>query len=44
MPNWCSNYIVISGDVDKISLLKNVLEDVPKIKEDDRPWNYHVSF
>ena len=35
MPNWCSNYIVISGDVDKISLLKNVLEDVPKSKEDD---------
>jgi hypothetical protein len=35
MPNWCSNYIVISGDVDKISLLKNILEDVPKSKEDD---------
>ena len=35
MPNWCSNYIVISGDVDKISLLKNILEDVPKSKPDD---------
>jgi len=35
MPNWCSNYIVISGDEDKISLLKNILEDVPKSKEDD---------
>ena len=35
MPNWCSNYIVISGDVDKISLLKNILEDVPKNKPDD---------
>ena len=35
MPNWCSNYIVISGDVDKISLLKNILEDVPKTNVDD---------
>ena len=35
MPNWCSNYIVISGDEDKISLLKNILEDVPKSKPDD---------
>jgi hypothetical protein len=30
MPNWCTNYIVISGDENKISLLKNILEDVPK--------------
>ena len=35
MPNWCSNYIVISGDEDKISLLKNILEDVPKTNVDD---------
>ena len=35
MPNWCSNYIVISGDERKISLLKNILEDVPKSKEDE---------
>jgi hypothetical protein len=30
MPNWCTNYIVISGDENKISLLKNIIEDVPK--------------
>jgi hypothetical protein len=35
MPNWCTNYIVISGDENKISLLKNILEDVPKSKEDE---------
>jgi hypothetical protein len=36
MPNWCSNYIVISGDENKISQLKNIIEDVPKSKEDNR--------
>jgi len=30
MPNWCNNHIIISGDENKISLLKNILEDVPK--------------
>jgi len=36
MPNWCSNYIVISGDENKISQLKNIIEDVPKSKEYNR--------
>ena len=35
MPNWCTNYILIRGDENKISLLKNILEDVPKNKPDD---------
>ena len=35
MPNWCTNYIIIRGDENKISLLKNILEDVPKNKPDD---------
>jgi len=35
MPNWCNNHIIISGDKNKISLLKNIIEDVTKIKEDE---------
>ena len=30
MPNWCNNHIIISGDIFFLSLLKNILEDVPK--------------
>lgn len=35
MPNWCNNYIVITGSKEKISLLTKVIEDVPKQKSDE---------
>lgn len=35
MPNWCNNYIVITGSKKKISLLTKVIEDVPKQKSDE---------
>ena len=28
MPNWCDNWITISGDKNKIKLIQNVLEDI----------------
>lgn len=34
MPNWCSNSIVITGDVDKIKKIKDVLLTMDKINTD----------
>lgn len=35
MPNWCSNYITITGDKKSIQLLTRVLEDIPQEKRSD---------
>ena len=35
MPNWCNNHIIISGNEKKILLLKNIIENDPKSKEDE---------
>jgi hypothetical protein len=35
MPNWCSNYITITGDKKSIQLLTRVFEDIPQEKRSD---------
>lgn len=35
MPNWCSNYITITGDKKSIQLLTRVLEDIPQEKRSE---------
>ena len=35
MPNLCNNHIIISGNEKKILLLKNIIENDPKSKEDE---------
>ena len=35
MPNWCTNYITITGDEKSISMLTRVLESIPQDKRDE---------
>jgi hypothetical protein len=35
MPNWCSNYITITGDKKSISTLTEVLENIPQEQRDE---------
>lgn len=35
MPNWCSNYITISGDEKSIGLLTRIIEGIPQEERDN---------
>jgi hypothetical protein len=35
MPNWCSNYITITGDKKSIGMLTRVLESIPQEQRDE---------
>ena len=35
MPNWCTNYITITGDKKSIGMLTRVLEDIPQDKREE---------
>jgi hypothetical protein len=35
MPNWCSNYITITGDSDVIAILTRALENIPEHERDN---------